>query len=377
VTAPSTEAHPPLRLGVLGAGMIATFSYGVLPNLKHISEKVEVVAIADPAIDRAQEAARDFGIPHAFSTLEEMLASCELDAIANLTPIPVHGETCLTILQAGKHLVTEKPLATTMEDADRIVALAAELGLTVVCAPPQMLFPLYRAAKRAIDEGTIGRPAYAKVRCSSGGPGSSWWPNDPSWFYRKGSGPVFDMGVYGIHEITGLIGPAKRVSAFSGVTDPVRVVRGGPFAGTEMAVTADDNVVFMLDFGDSTFALVDATFNALASRAPKIEIFGRRGVISLSDRMFHSAAPPLEVFRADALPTMGGWTVPESWDVSIEQQRVDRLQRAVLVDHLVDCVWNGTPPILSAEHARHALEIMLAIEESAATGRVVDLQTTF
>jgi predicted dehydrogenase len=264
-----------------------------------------------------------------------------------------------------------------MQDADTIVALARDHGLTVVCAPPQMLFPLYRAARTAIEGGTIGRIAYAKVRCSSGGPGSSWWPADPTWFYQKGSGPVFDMGVYGIHEITGLIGPAKRVSAFSGITDPVRVVHAGPFAGTEMPVTANDNTVFMLDFGDSTFALVDSTFNALASRAPKIEIFGRTGTISISDRMFHSTAPPLEVFRADALPTMGGWTVPESWEVSMEQQRVDRLQRAVLVDHLVDCVWSGAHPVLSAEHARHALEIMLAIEESAASGRVVDLQTTF
>lgn len=368
----------PLKLGVLGAGMIATYSYGVLPNLRHIADKVELVAIADPMMDRAQEAQRQFNIARAYESLEEMLDGSDLDAVANLTPIPLHGRTSLTILQAGKHLVTEKPLAGTMEEADALIAAAAERGLTLVCAPPNMLFPYYQAVRRFIDEGAIGRVAFARVRSSHGGPASSWWPGDPTWFYQEGSGPLFDMGVYGIHEITGLLGPAQRVVAFSGITEPTREVKGGPFQGKQIEVTTDDNILLMLDFGRSTYAVVDGTFNVNAVKSPKLEIFGRAGTININDRQaVASGAPPVDIFRTDAVAGTGGWIVPRSWELDRAQERVNKLQRAILVDHLVDCVWEQRSPVLNAEHARHALEIMIEVTESARTGQAVELTTRF
>jgi predicted dehydrogenase len=368
----------PLKLGVLGAGMIATYSYGVIPNLRHIPDKVQLVAVADPVVERAQDAQRQFGALGAYASLEEMLERCDLDVVANLTPIPVHGATSLAILQAGKHLVSEKPLATTMEEADALIETAAAQGLTIVCAPPNMVYPYYQEARRLIGEGTIGRVAFARVRSSNAGPASTWWPNDPTWFYQQGSGPLFDMGVYGIHEITGLLGPARRVVAFSGTTEPTRTVRGGPFQGKRIEVTADDNVLFMLDFGQATFAVIDGTFNVNASKGPKVEIFGRAGTININDRRaVQEGAPPLEVYRVDAVPGIGGWIVPESWALVRAQERVAQLQRAILVDHLVDCVWEQRQPVLSAEHARHALEIMLRVTESARLGQALDLTTSF
>ena len=368
----------PLKLGVLGAGMIATNSYGVLPNLRHIPEKVEVVAIADPAFERAQEAQRTFRIPHAYSSLEEMLERADIDAVANLTPIPYHGATSLQILLAGKHVVSEKPLATTMEEADALIEAAARRDLTFVCAPPAMLAPYYQEVHRLIGEGTIGRVAFARVRSSHGGPAASAWPHDSSWFYQKGSGPLFDMGVYGIHEITGILGPARRVVAFSGITEPVRTVRAGPFKGAQIEVTADDNTLFMLDFGQSTFAVIDGTFNVNAAKSPKVEIFGRGGTININDaRASRTGAPPVEIYRVDAVPGVGGWITPESWTLSLAQKRYEQLERAILVDHLVDCVWEQRRPVLSAEHARHALEIMLKAMESARTGQAVELGTSF
>jgi predicted dehydrogenase len=368
----------PLKIGVLGTGMIATFPYGVMPNLKYIPEKVELIAVADPMFERAQAAQKEFNVPHAFSSLEEMLDRVDLDAVVNLTPIPVHGATSMTILEAGKHVVSEKPLATTMEEADALVETAAKKGLTFVCSPPDMLEPHYQEVQRLVGEGAIGHIAFARVRSSHGGPAAGWWPHDPSWFYQQGSGPLFDMGVYGIHEITGILGPAKRVIGLSGITEPTRTVRGGPFKGKKIDVTADDNTIFMLDFGQSTFAMVDGTFNVNAAKSPKIEIFGRTGTININeDFQFHTGAPPIEVYRLDAVSDLGGWIVPESWQLQMATERVAQLQRAILVDHLVDCVWENRKPVLSAEHARHALEIMIKALESARTGRAVDLTTSF
>ncbi len=368
----------PLKLGILGTGMIATYSYGVMPNLRHIPEKVEMVAVADPMFERAQEAQREFNVPEAYASLEEMLANSELDAVVNLTPIPFHGSTSLQILEAGKHLITEKPLATTMEEADALIETADRKGLTIVCSPPDMVQPYYQEGKRLIEEGTIGRVAFARVRSSHGGPASNWWPHDPSWFYQEGSGPLLDMGVYGIHEITGMLGPAKRVVAFSGITEPTRTVRGGPFKGKEIEVTADDNTLLMLDFGESKFAVVDGTFNVNGAKAPKVEVFGRAGTLNINDaRAIREGAPPIEVYRVDAVPGAGGWIVPQAWSLATAQERAEKLQRAIIVDHLVDCVWEQRKPVLSAEHARHALEIMTKAIESARSGRALELTTTF
>jgi predicted dehydrogenase len=367
-----------VRLGVLGAGMIATVHYGILPNFAAMADKAEIVAIADPVVERARSVAAQFGIPAAFASVEEMLQGADLDAVINLTPIPAHFETSMAILEAGKHLAMEKPIATTLDEANAICDLAAQRNLVVVVAPPNMLFPELASARRIVREGIIGKVAFARVRSSHGGAASYAWPADPTWFYQAGSGPLFDMGVYGIHEITGILGPAKRVVAYSGRTAPTRLVRGGPFAGKQIDVTTDDNVLLMLDFGDATFAVVDGTFNVLQARSPHMEVFGLNGTLNVYEPFPDD--PPgfsLEVFRLDALPGLRGWIKPNGAEKLFAPDRVALLQRAILADHLVDCIRTGDAPVLSAAHARHALEIMVKAQESARAGAVIDLTTTF
>jgi predicted dehydrogenase len=226
--------------------------------------------------------------------------------------------------------------------------------------------------------GAIGKACFARVRSSHGGPAVGAWPLDPTWFYQKGSGPLLDMGVYGIHDITGLLGPAKRVVAYSGITEPVRTVRGGPFKGKEIEVTEDDNTLMMLDFGESTFAVIDGTYNVNAAKSPQIEIFGRAGTLNLYNTQGNDPQAPLELFRLDAAPGMDGWITPRApgRKTAVELEW-DRLHRALLVKHLAECVRDGAHPVPSAEHARHALEIMLKSIESARSGKVLDLETTF
>jgi predicted dehydrogenase len=370
----ATSARTPLRVGVLGAGGIATIPEGVLPNMHHIADKATVVAVADVVEGRAAAAAARFDIPEHYSNLDDMLTKADLDAVVNLTPIPAHAETSLKIIEAGKHLAVEKPLATTLAEADAIIDAARARELTIICAPPDMLYSPYVQARNLIREDVIGKVAFARVRSSHAGPGGGpgGWPFDPTWFYQDGSGPLLDMGVYGIHEITGLLGPAKRVTAFAGITEPTRVVRGGPYAGLEIPVTTPDNCLFMLDFGEATFAVVDGTFNVHASRSPKVEVFGRKGAMAL----YRADGPDLEVYRTDLAPGVDGWIAPNHWPAVADPRRA-LLKRALLVDHLADCVREHRAPVLSAEHARHALEVMLAVFQSAREARVIELTTTF
>jgi predicted dehydrogenase len=371
----------PLQVGVLGAGVIATADYGVLPNMTHLAGQAAVTAVADTVPGRAEAVAARFGIPAAFGSLSDMLDRADVDAVLNLTPIPAHAGLSLQILAAGRHLITEKPLATTMAEADAIMTVAQDAGVLVVCAPPNMIYPTRQEARRLVAAGAVGRVALAKVRSSHAGPAAMGWPLHPGWFYQDGSGPLFDVGVYGLHELTGILGPARRVTALSGITDRQRPVVGGPLDGQLIDVTADDNTVLLLDFGDSCFALADGTFNMHATRAPRMEIFGREGTLVLHYNINETGtAPPLELYQAATSGPSGragGWARLDLSHLNERQRHVDLVRRAVLVGHLADCLRDGVQPELSLAHARHVLEIMLKAGESARTGLTLDLETGF
>jgi len=214
--------------------------------------------------------------------------------------------------------------------------------------------------------------AFAKILSSHGGAAYyPAWPNDPTWFYKKGSGPLFDLGVYGLHSITGILGPAKRLAAFSGISDPVRFVRGGPFKGKRIDVEEDDLTLIMLDFGETTFATVDASFCVRASRAPFMEIYGADGTITANPMGWIGEGQPLSLWRDEAELGVRGWT-----DVQVSAQEMDWTV-ADGVKYLVDCILEDMDPIISGEHARHVVEIMSASMESARTGEPQELTTIF
>ena len=367
-----------IRLGVFGAGMIATHPGGVLPNMGSLAEDVEVCAIASRTRGRAEAVAHRFGIANVLDSLREMLSADYLDVVINLTPVAVHGETNLEILESGRHLITEKPIASSLQDADRIIATAAERDLRVIAAPPWMLDPRRAAARSLIRQGAVGRVAFARSRSSHAGPADMKWPADPSWFYAEGAGALLDLGIYGVTEVTGMFGPAQRVMAMSGITRTERVVRGGPFDGRSIPVTADDNTLLMLDFGGSLFCFVDATFNLLAASSPSLEVFGADGTLNLFEPFWaRQGQPAIEVFRRDLVGGLSGWVVPDLAGSRERQSEFDQLQRAILVKHFVDCAQSGLRPVLSAEHARHTLEIMLAAQQSARSGSAVSIASSF
>ena len=379
MTGPARKPGDPLRVGILGAGMIATDADGYLPGLRQLRGRVAVTAIASRTRARAERVARDWDIPAVYDDLGELLAAPDVDAVVNLTPIAPHYETSLRILSAGKHLVTEKPLASTLDQADQLIEAARRGGLLIVCAPMDILAREWAEAQRLISADAIGKVAFARVQSSHGGPAAYAWPADPTWFYQKGAGPLLDMGVYGFDRVTAVLGPARGVAAMSGLTAPVRRARGGPFDGLEIPVTENDNNLVLLDFGDATFAVVDAGFCAVATRSPEMEVFGLAGtmVVNRPDASHGPGQLPIELFRVDAAPGLPGWITPHSLDAVPEPDRTKVLARASLVEHLADCLDAGTQPLPSAERARHVLEIMLAAQTAAATGRTVPLTTTF
>jgi predicted dehydrogenase len=370
---PATGAR--LRVGVLGAGMIATIGYGYLPHLGKIRDRIELTAIADRDLDKARAVAEAHDIGRAVGSLDDLLA-LDLDAVVNLLPGPMHFTASRRILSSGRHLITEKPITGTLAEADELLDLADRRGLYVVAAPADMLASEWARARDLVRRGALGKVAFARVQSSHAGAASLSWPVDPSQFYREGVGALLDLAVYGLTQVTGVLGPARRVSALSGITVPERPVRGGPFDGMTIPVSAPDNNLILMDFGDSTFAVVDGTFNVVGSRSPRMEVFGLEGTLLVNRD--DVAAPPVEVYRLEAAPGMAGWISPQTYEIfPVGSDRFAELARGVLIEHLADCIRDGVQPIASGRHARHVLELMLAAQQSAREGRVIDVVTTF
>jgi len=155
VPASPAAVEPRFRVGVLGAGMIATIGYGYLPHLGKVRDRIEVAAIANRGIEKARAVAEAHGIPRAVATLDELLA-LDIDAVVNLLPGPDHFAASRRILESGRHLVTEKPITNSLAEADELLDIADRRGLYVVAAPADMLASECRLASYlAIARGDV------------------------------------------------------------------------------------------------------------------------------------------------------------------------------------------------------------------------------
>jgi predicted dehydrogenase len=372
----------------VGAGTIAL--RGILPHFAQpdVHDRVRLAAICDPVAGRAERAADAFGVPHAFLALEELLADGGVDAVTIASPIALHAEQGKQALEAGKHVHFNKTMTVGVDDATELIELAKKRDLRIVASPGEMLRPHNREIRRLIAEGAIGTVCWAICGAAFGTyheqepertQVADAPPIDPSWYFRRpGGGPLYDMTVYALHALTGILGPALRVTALSSVRVPER-----RFAGEVVPTDADDNTIMLLDFGEGLFAVVYGT--AAGSLPENVGFsagyFGTAGTISgLTLDGEPLEYPGRDLARqapgGDLNPSDGGnqWLLPH---VQGEHRYLPEQHVFEDIMQLVDWIRTGRPSIVTAEHARHVIEIMECAYRSSESGRVQELQTTF
>ena len=312
-----------------------------------------MTAVCDPVEGRAARAAEEFGIPHGFTAYDDLLG--EVDAVTIATPIGLHYEQGRQALEAGKHVHFNKTMATTAAEATELIELAWERDLRIVASPGEMLRPHNQELRRRIAAGEVGTLVWAICGAAFGRYHEDEPERagvdaiDPSWYFRRpGGGPLYDMTVYALHALTGVLGPARRVTALSGVR-----VREREFAGRLVPTEADDNTLMLLDFGESLFAVV---YGVAAGSVN--DSFGAR---------YFGTAGTLEGEEGD--PALLPHVVGAHREIGEQHVFEDVMQ-------LVDWVNEGTPTAATAEHARHVIEIIDAAYRSADTGRAQELETT-
>jgi len=342
----------PVRIGIVGCGSVMSRPYMNLARSLRGQGLAEVVAACDIKEEKREFVTEELGIPHFTTDYEKVLSANEVDLVLVLTSMPEHGPIARAALEAGKHVLVEKPMAVTLEEAAHLVELSKDSSSYLVCAPYVILSPTYRAMWHHLRRGDIGKVHLARARYGWAGP---WWGQ---WYYRAGGGPLFDLGVYNVTSLTGWLGPVRRVVAMTGTAIPERVVDG-----LDTRVETEDNFQILLDFGEAAFAVITTGFSMQMYRGPAIELYGGTGTLQM---MGDDWAPQGHELWENKV---GAWKIYPETDP--HWPWTDGLR------HIIECIHHGTPPIITPEHAYHVTEVMLKAVESGKDGREKTIESTF
>lgn len=362
----------PLGMGIVGAGSI-----GIRGALQHlylpdVQDRVRLAAVCDPVQGRAKAASEKYSVARAYESFDDLLGDDDVQAITLGSPIGLHYEQGLQAIRAGKHVHFNKTMTVTSGEATHLIDEAAAKGVKLVASPGQMIRPFNRRIRRLIQDGAIGKLAWATTGAGFGNyheseglrTGSDVLTNiNPAWYWRKpGGGPLYDMTVYGLHTLTGILGPAKRVTAMSG-----GLIKEREFQGQMYPCDADDNTLIVLDFGDALFTFVYGTAAGSLNDFGQPQFFGTKGSI-IGQKLNGEEIDYPGKGDPDKSPLGPHITKPHQ----IEEGHVfeDIMQ-------LVDYAREGIPTVATAEHARHVIEIIEAAYKAADTGQTQTLTTTF
>jgi predicted dehydrogenase len=389
-----------LRVGIVGCGDIAHKNY--LQGTALLAPLVEMVAACDSVESHAEHAAEHYGIPRTYTRIEDLLDDPEVEGVEILTPWPTHFALALAALRAGKHVYVQKPMAQTLDEADQLIEEAERRGVVLAAAPPSMLSPTLQRVRSLVQDGVIGKVAMVYAHSSHQGPSGHQRHTDAGWFFMKESGPwtsLVDMGVYGLHSVTGIMGPAKRITAFCGIAFGRRTFHNGgtmTFAegGTrEVDITAADNGIVMLDWDGGSLGTVDGSFTMIQRVGPSLRLFGSRGVIASGGASGRGGTFCLYLQEARG-PYPAGWSevngaaeVVATGEAALRsispaeaagQPRSPR-ERGPSQDirHWAEVILEGKPLILTPQHARHVVEIMEKAPIASETGQAQELTTRF
>ena len=340
-----------IGIGIIGCGKIA--------QVRHIPEyeanpDARVVGLYDMNLERARDLAAAHGC-RAYDSVEELLADPEVDAVSVCTSNATHAQTAIAALRAGKHVLCEKPMATTIEDCEAMVEAAREAGRFLMIGQNQRLARAHVRAKELLDAGRIGRPLTFRTTFGHGGPET--WSIDPgtaSWFFdpkRAAMGAMADLGVHKTDLIQWLLGQ-RVVSA----TARVMTLDKRDAAGNLVGV--DDNALVIYEMDGGAVGTMCASWTYYGPEDNSTVIYGTEGVMRIYDDPAHSIE----------LDLRSGET--EYYDVEAIQTN-DNQTASGVIDAFVGSLVSGVEPAISGESVLPAMRAVFASIESSATGRTV------
>jgi predicted dehydrogenase len=347
------------KIGIVGIGCISGI---YLENITKRFQDIEIVGVCDLIRERAEQAVANYPIPKLYEDMYELCADPEVDIVLNLTRPYQHYDVTKTALLAGKHVYSEKPLGATWEEGVELVELAEERGLMIGGAPDTFLGAGIQTCRKLIDEGAIGDVVGATAFMTGHGP-ESWHP-DPEFFYKRGGGPMMDMGPYYVTALINLLGGVKRLGGMVATPFRQRVMGCKEHFGEVIEVEVPTSYYGVLEFESGVVASLMTSFDIYGARLPIIEIYGSKGTLRVPDPNCFGGPVILHT------PEGGDVEIPLAFDYPENSRALGLADMAAALEQ-------GRRPRASYGQTLHVLEVLTGFERAVKNGGYLELTTRY
>lgn len=339
-----------LKIAVIGCGSIA--------QNRHLleyeaNENVEITAVCDIVEDRARKVGQLYGAT-LYTDYEQLLKEVEVDAVSVCLPNYLHAPVTISALNAGAHVLCEKPMATSKEEAEAMIQAAEQNGKKLMIAHNQRFVPSHVKAKELIASGAIGKVYSFRTAFGHGGPEGWSAEGEDSWFFKKDQAFIGAMGDLGVHK-----------------ADLLRYILGEEFVdvagfvenNAKKDITVDDNAVCILRSESGVVGTMAASWAYNPSEDNSTVIYGEKGMLRMEEDPVYSLVA--QYTNGDIVNYQLG---------KIQSNEDGGQSDSNVIDHFVDSILNDTKPLITGEEGLKSLEIILGAIRSGETRQISSLE---
>ncbi len=340
----------PVRVGIIGSQFQANCHAA---SISMIEGEMSVVAVASPTAGNAQALADKYKIGRVYTDYRDLVADPEIDAVTITSPNTLHCEMAVAAARAGKHVICEKPLCVTLDEADQMIEACRSQGVLLLYAEELFFTPKYVKAKEMADAGAFGRVHLVKQSEKHFGPHSDWF-----WdVKRSGGGALLDLGCHGIAFAYWFLGRPKVVSAYAHL---------GTYVHGHQT-QADDEAVTIIEFAGNAISIIENSWARRGGMDDRIEVYGEGG-LTMANLHMGNALPTYSEYgfgyAVEKAPSTTGWSYPvfeELWNYGFPQE----------MRHFARAIRGLDAPQATGEDGKVVLEAVYAAYASAGLGRKV------
>lgn len=332
-----------LGFAVLGAGMIA--DYHARAVAANTGNGARLVALGHYDPQRYADIERRFGVPCLGE--EALLSRLDVDVVCICTPSGGHAAQAIRAMQAGKHVLVEKPMAITLDEADAMIAASQEHRVTLGVAYQSRTKPLFREIARLVHAGELGELTLGLVNLPYYRPQSYF--DQADWrgkWAQDGGGVLINQGIHQVDLLAWYMG------------DPVKVLA---YARTlHRNIEVEDTLCASLQFTNGALAAVNATTTAAPGYPPRLEIYGTRGGLQVEGDALLRAQP-------DGLGALAGFLsgAPAAAGAGADPRGISIAGHIALVSDFIQAVRDGRAPLVDGIEGRRSLAIVRSIYQAA------------
>jgi predicted dehydrogenase len=344
-----------IGFGIVGTGSIARHQARALAEV----EGAAAVAVLSRDPERAAAFAEEFEL-EPYVDLTAFLAASSLEAVSVCSPSGAHLEYIEAAATAGKHVIVEKPIEITAERCDRIVGIAETSGVAVAGIFQSRYYHNAREVKQAIEQGRFGRltmgDAYVKFYRTQDYYDSGGWKGTVA---LDGGGALMNQGIHAVDLLLWLMGPVRRVHGTTKILGHERI-------------EVEDTAVATLEFENGALGVIEGATTTYPGLLKRVEISGTTGTAVLEEEDLRTWQFAEETPQDDEIRRRLSTTTTSGGGAS-DPMAIDTTAHARELEDFVDAIQSGRAPEVDAREARKAVDLILAVYESARTGGTVEL----